>query len=130
MLRKDNTLIFITRYRVSPRPPQSARIIEDEMESIHYHIDPHRQTIRDLQIFIASYRQEGYLIFLFMDGNQDDLHVFREQEYDGKCRTPLGLHYNKIIDGYIASMVDACDLVNIHRHTHMIGLYNTGHCSF
>jgi hypothetical protein len=66
--------------------------MEDEMESTPFHIDPHRQTIRDLQIFIASYQQEGDLVFLFMDGNQDNLHVFREQEYDGKLCTPLGFH--------------------------------------
>jgi hypothetical protein len=93
--------------------------MEDEMESIPYPIDPHSQTIRDLQIFIASYQQEGYLVFLFMDGNQDDLHVFCEQEYNGKCCTPLGFHYNKTIDVLIASMVDACDLVNIHKHKHV-----------
>jgi hypothetical protein len=93
--------------------------MEDEMGSIPYPIDPHRQTIHDLQIFIASYIQEGYLVFLFMDGNQDYLHVFREQEYDGKCCTPLGFHYEKTIDGSIASMVDACDLVNIHKHKHV-----------
>jgi hypothetical protein len=72
--------------------------------------------IRDLQIFISSYQQEAYLVFLFMDGNQDDLHVFREQEYDGKCCTPLGFHYDKTIDGSIASMVEACDVVNIQKH--------------
>jgi hypothetical protein len=60
-----------------------------------YTIDPHIQTIHDLKIFIASYHQEEYLFFLFIDGNQDDLHVFRKQEYDGKCCTPLGFHYDK-----------------------------------
>jgi hypothetical protein len=58
--------------------------MEDEIESIPFPIDPHQQTISDLQIFISSYQQEGYLIFLYMDGNQDDLQVFRKQEYDGK----------------------------------------------
>jgi hypothetical protein len=53
-----------------------------------------------------------------MDGTQDDLHVFREQEYDGKCDTHLGFRYDKSIDGSIASMVDSCDLVNIHIHKH------------
>jgi hypothetical protein len=87
--------------------------MEDEMESITYPIDPRIHTIRDLQIFIASYQQEGYLIFLFMDGNQDDLYVFCEQEYYGKCCTPLGFNYDKTIDSLIVSMVYACDLVKI-----------------
>jgi hypothetical protein len=128
MIGKYNTLIFITCYLVCPQPPQSClgsayyqqeRIMEDEMESIPFSIDPHIRTIQDLQIFIASYQQEGYLVFLFMDGNQEDLHVFREQKYDGKCCTPLGFHYDKTIDGSIVSMVDACDLVNIHKYKHV-----------
>jgi hypothetical protein len=93
--------------------------MEDKMESITYPIDPHRQIIRDLQIFIASYQQEGYLVYLLMDGHQEDLHVFCEQEYDVKCCTPLGFHYDKTIDGSFASMVDACNLVNIHKHKHV-----------
>jgi hypothetical protein len=125
MLGKDNNLIFVTCYWVFPRPPQSClgsayyhqdRIMEEEIESTPFPIGPHRQTIRNLQIFIGSYQQERYLIFLFMDGKQDDLHVFREQEYDEKCCTPLGFHYDKTIDGSIASMVDAFYLVNIHKH--------------
>jgi hypothetical protein len=83
--------------------------MEEEMESTRFPIYPHRQTICDLQISIASYQQEEYLVFLFIDNNQDDLHVFSEQEYDGKCYTPLGFHYDKTIDGSIASMVDTCD---------------------
>jgi hypothetical protein len=128
MLGKDNNLIFITCYRISPIPPQSclgsayyqqALMMEEAMEYTPFTIDPHRQTICDLQIFIVSYQQEGYPIFLFMDCKQDDLHVFREQEYDGKCCTPLGFHYDKTIDSSIASMVDACGLVNIHKHKHV-----------
>jgi hypothetical protein len=93
--------------------------MEEEIESTPFPIDPHRQTNHDLKIFIVSYQQEGYLIFLFMDGNQDDPHVFRKQEYDGTCCTLLGLHYDKTIYGSIASMVDVCDLVNTHKHTHV-----------
>jgi hypothetical protein len=53
-----------------------------------------------------------------MDGNQDDLHVFREQDYDGKCCTHLGFPYYKSIDGSTASMVDAYNLVNTHKLNH------------
>jgi hypothetical protein len=94
-------------------------MMEEEMESTPFPIDPHRQTICDVQIFITSYQQEGYLFFIFMDDNQDDLNVFPEQEYDGKCCKPLRFHYDKTIDGSIVSMVDACDLFNIHKHKHV-----------
>jgi hypothetical protein len=108
-------------HMLSHLPPNSTVLVRQRIipASIPFPIAPHRQTIRDLQIFIASYQQEGYLVFLFMDGNQDDLHFFHEQEYDEKCCTPLGFHYDKAIDGLIASIVDACDLVNIHKHKHV-----------
>jgi hypothetical protein len=63
MLGKENNLIFINCYRVCPSPPQycigsayfqQSHIMEDEHESIPFPIYPHRQTIRDLQIFIAG----------------------------------------------------------------------------
>jgi hypothetical protein len=47
--------------------------MESEDESIGIPIDPHHQTIRDLQIFIQSYQQQGFLIFLLVDGNEDDI---------------------------------------------------------
>jgi hypothetical protein len=93
IMGKDNNLIFINCDRVYPLPPKSclgsayyqqSRIMEDEHKSIPFPIDPHRQTIRDLQIFIASYQQDRYIVFLMMDDNQDDTHVFWEQEYNGK----------------------------------------------
>jgi hypothetical protein len=34
-------------------------------------------------------------------------------------RRYLGFHYDTSINGSIASMVDACDLVNIHKHKHV-----------
>jgi hypothetical protein len=66
----------------------------------------------------VSYQQDGYLVFLLMHGNRDDMHVFREQEYNGKYFTLLGFHYDKSIFGSIASMVESCCLVNIHTLKH------------
>jgi hypothetical protein len=53
-----------------------------------------------------------------MDGNQDNIHVFHEQEYDGKCCTP-SFNYNKSIEGSISSMAESCNLVNIHKLEHV-----------
>jgi hypothetical protein len=56
---------------------QQSCITGSEDASIGQTIDPHHQTINDLQIFINSYQQEGYLVIVCMDGNQDNEHVFR-----------------------------------------------------
>ena len=120
-------MIVISCYRVCPRPPQSnlgsayyqqSRIMESEAESIGLPIDPHRQTIRDLQIFIQSYQQQGDFIFLLMDGNQNYQHVFLQQDIPNKTCTPLGFNYDKNIDGSIATLSLACNLVNVHKLRH------------
>jgi hypothetical protein len=74
--------------------------------------------IRDLQIFIQRYQQQGVLIFLLMDGNQDDLHVFQQKDITTKVCNPLGFNYDKNIDGSIATLVESCNLVNIHKLKH------------
>jgi hypothetical protein len=92
--------------------------MESEDESMGIPINPHRQTIRYLQVFIQSYQQQGFLIFLLMDGNQDDFHVFQQQDIPTKVCTALGFNYNKNIDGSIATLIESCNLVNIHKLKH------------
>jgi hypothetical protein len=53
-----------------------------------------------------------------MDGNQDDQHVFQQQDIPTKVCTPLGFNYDKNIDGSIAKLVESCNLVNIHKLQH------------
>jgi hypothetical protein len=53
-----------------------------------------------------------------MDGNQDDLHVFQQQDIPTKVCTPLGFNYDKNIDGSIATLIESCNLVNIHKLKH------------
>jgi hypothetical protein len=62
--------------------------MESEDESIGSPIYPHHQTIRDLQIFIQGYQQQGYFIFLLMDGNQNDSHVFQPQDICNRAHAP------------------------------------------
>jgi hypothetical protein len=48
-----------------------------------------------------------------MDGNQDDQHVFQQQDIPTKFCTP-----DNIIYGPIATLVESCNLVNIHKLKH------------
>jgi hypothetical protein len=58
--------------------------MESKDETMGIPIDIHRQTICDLQIFIQSYQQQGFLVFLLMDGNQEELHLFQQQDIPTK----------------------------------------------
>jgi hypothetical protein len=88
--------------------------MESEDEAMGIPIYPHQQMIRDLQTFIQSYQQQGFLILLLMDGNQNDLHVFQQQDIPAKVCTPLGFNYDRNIDGSIATLhnVDSVPRMN------------------
>jgi hypothetical protein len=51
--------------------------MEQEDESQIAHLDPHTQTIRDLQIFMLKYIEQGFTVNLAMDGNESEIHSFR-----------------------------------------------------
>jgi hypothetical protein len=76
--------------------------------------------------------QEGFFIFLLIDGNQDDLHVFQQQDIPIKVCTPLGFNYNTNIDGSIATLVESCNLLNIHKlkHGDVPATHNAGSFEF
>jgi hypothetical protein len=79
VIGKNNTkMIYITCYRLCPRPPihpigsayyQQYHIMEQENESRLLPLDPHQQTIWDLQIFILHHLQDGYTVNLEIYGN-------------------------------------------------------------
>jgi hypothetical protein len=53
-----------------------------------------------------------------MYGNQDDQHLFQQQDIPTRVFTPLGFNYKNNIDGSIATLVESCNLVNIHKIKH------------
>jgi hypothetical protein len=61
-----------------------------------------------------------------MDGNQDNLHVFQQQEILTNMCTPLGFNYDKNIYGSIVTL--SCNLVNIHKlkHGDVPSMHNAG----
>jgi hypothetical protein len=124
------SLVAIVYVLVLPHPTLVAqsRIMELEDESVGFPIDPHRQMIRDLQIFIQSYQQQFFLIFRPMDGNQDYLHFFQQQDIPNKACTQLDFNHDKNIDGSISTLVESCNLVNIHKlkHGDVPVTHNTG----
>jgi hypothetical protein len=130
-------MIAISCYRVCPHPPpsnigsayyQQTRIMESEDESIGIPIDPHHQTIRELQIFIQGYQQQGYFIFLLMDGNQNDSHVFQPHAIRNRTHTPLGFNCDKNIHVSIATLAESCNIVNIRKlkHYNVPATHNAG----
>jgi hypothetical protein len=128
VIGKNNTkMIYIPCYRVYNHPPihligsayyQQYHIMEQEKESRLLPLYPHQQTIQDLQIFMRRHLQDGYTVNLTIYGNKSDAHLFLPPTYNSHITTPLGFKYDSRISGSIAAMLEACDLVNIHRLHH------------
>jgi hypothetical protein len=92
--------------------------MEQENESLSLPLDQHRKTMRDLQVFMLQHLQYGYAINVAIDGNESGAHQFRQPTYNIHLTTPLGFNYDSRISGSIVTMLEACDLVNIHTLQH------------
>jgi hypothetical protein len=82
------------------------------------HLDPHQQTIRDLQVFMIQHLEKGFTVNLSMDGNDLDNHSFIAPTDTARLTTPIGFNYNSRISGSISDMLEVCDFVNIHTLQH------------
>jgi hypothetical protein len=70
---KDNKHITVTNaYRVY------SQYADDELRP--YVLDPHKQTLIDVQCFVQELQQEGDEVILFLDANQDEHQTYRSQE--------------------------------------------------
>jgi hypothetical protein len=92
--------------------------MEQENEARLLPLDPHRQTIRDLQMFMLQQLNDGYTVNLAIDGNESDTHLYCPRIYNSRLTTPLGFDYDSRISGSITEIIEAYDLVNIHTIQH------------
>jgi hypothetical protein len=53
---------------------QCIQYADDELRP--YVLDPHKQTIINLQYFVQELQQEGEEVILFLDANQDDQQMY------------------------------------------------------
>jgi hypothetical protein len=125
--KNNKNMIYITCYRVCPCRPihligsayyQQYRIMEQENESRLLPIDPNRQTIHDLHIFILQHLQDASTVSLAKDGNESDAHLFCSPSYSSRLTTPLGFNFDSRISGSIATILEACELVNSNTLQH------------
>jgi hypothetical protein len=93
-------------------------MMEQEDESQLALLDPHKQTVQDLQVFMLQHIEQGFTINPAMDGNKSGTHSFQAPTVANRITTPLGFNYNKQISVSIADMLKACELVNIHTLQH------------
>jgi hypothetical protein len=103
---------------------QHVVIYEDE-ELLPYIVDPHKQTLIDLQYHVEKLKTDGHEVLVFMDANQTEEHVHQTPTHNKKFVTKKGFHVDGSIDGSLQSFIQNCGLLNVLRRMHEGVVLNT-----
>jgi hypothetical protein len=83
-----------------------------------YLVDPHKQTLIDLQYFIVKLKATGHESLILMDANQAKEQAYNQQTHNIKFVTKKGFHVDGTIDGSLQTFMQNCGLTNILRQMH------------
>jgi hypothetical protein len=81
-------------------------------------IDPHRQTMVDLEYFIRELRDEGHEVVVFLDANQNESRCYRPRTHDQKFKSDTGFNIDGNIDGSLKTFFENTGLHNILNTKH------------
>jgi hypothetical protein len=87
-------------------------------ETARVEINPHKQTMIDLEYFTEELKTDGFEVAVFIDANEMLDHQFRSQNHYHKYKSDKGFHIDGSIDGSIATYTHNCDLSNILSERH------------
>jgi hypothetical protein len=131
--KETKHLTVINAYRVcsqrdhgdttASKQQQCIQYADDELRP--YVLDPHKQTLIDLQYFVQELQQEGDEVILFLDSNQEDQQTFRSQEHNECFKTKSVFHVNGSIDGSLRTFMANCRLTNALKDVHSEQVPNT-----
>jgi hypothetical protein len=105
------------------RQQQCIQYADEEL--IPYVLDPHKQTLIDLQYFFQELLQGGDEVILFLDANQDEYQSYRPQNHDACFKTKVGFQVDGSIDGSLRSFMANCGLTNALMDVHSEQVPNT-----
>jgi hypothetical protein len=118
--KENKHITLINTYRVcSQRDPgdttasrrqQCAQNADEELRP--YVLDPHKQTLIDLQYCVQELLQGGDEVILFLDANQEKYQPYRPQDHDVCFKTKGGFYVDGSIDGFLRSFMTNCGLTN------------------
>jgi hypothetical protein len=122
-------LTYITVYRVCDQTDpgdttawkQQYNIqYEDESASIG-NIDPHKQTLVDLEYFVNDLRNKEHNVDIFIDANHNDKRCYRPQGHDKQFESDGGFNIDGQSDGSLKTFMENTGLVNALNNKHGSG---------
>jgi hypothetical protein len=84
-------------------------------------IDPHRQTLVDLEYFVTNLRNIEHDVAIFIDANQNDKRCYRPQGYNKQFESYGGFNIDGRIDGSLKTFTENKGLVNALKNKHGSG---------
>jgi hypothetical protein len=90
---------------------------EDESARIGS-IDPHKQTLVDLEYFVNDLRHKEHDVAIFIDANQNDRCCYRPQGHDKHFDSDGGFNIDGRIDGSLKTFLENTGLVNGLNNKH------------
>jgi hypothetical protein len=87
-------------------------------ETARVEINPHKQTMIDLEYFTEELKTYGFEVAVFIAANETLEPRFRSQNHDHKYKSDKGFHFDGSIDGSIATYTHNCGLSNTLSERH------------
>jgi hypothetical protein len=119
-------LTYITVYRVCDQKDPGDIMAWKQKQNIQYEydtvrvgkIDPHKQTLVDLEYFVDDLRNKGHDVEIFIDANQNDRRCYRLQGHADHFESNTGFNIDGRIDGSLKMFLQNAGLYNALNNKH------------
>jgi hypothetical protein len=114
--KDDMTVYVVSCYRVCNQTNPGATTASNQQHGIMYAdeelrpfmMNPHHQTMIDIQYFVQDLQEKGHEIIVMIDANQPEGQHYQSQLHNEKFRTAHGFHVDGSIDGSIQTFMSKC----------------------
>jgi hypothetical protein len=97
---------------------QQHGIMYEDEELRSYIVDPHKQTLIDMQYHVEKLKTDGHEVLIFMDANQAEEQVYQAPTHNEKFITKKGFHVDGSIYGSLQTFIQNYGLINVLRRMH------------
>jgi hypothetical protein len=81
-------------------------------------IDPHKQTLVNLEYYIHELRNKGHYVAIFIDANQNDILCYRLQGHTDQFKSKTGFNIDGRVDGSLKTFLENTGLSNALNNKH------------
>jgi hypothetical protein len=118
--KDDMKVSVVSCYRVCNQTNPGSTTASNQQHGIMYAdeelrpfmMNPHHQTMIDIQYFVQNLQEKGHEIIVMIDTNQSEGQYYQSQLHNGKIRTAQGFHVDGSIDRSIQTFISKCGLDN------------------